>query len=66
MEGGFDEALRFAGANGRCVGTLAEQEILWNGLVKLAAEGVTVIASTSERAAVPLEVTTIEMEALHA
>lgn len=46
--------------------TLAEQEILWNGLVKLAAEGVTVIASTSERAAVPLEVTTIEMEALHA
>ena len=46
--------------------TLAEQEILWNGLVKLAAEGVTVIASTSERAALPLEVTTIEMEALHA
>lgn len=46
--------------------TLAEQLLLWEGLQGLADEGVTVIASTSERAAVPPGVTTIEMETVHA
>lgn len=46
--------------------TLAEQELLWQGLQGIAAEGVTVVASTSERAAVPPGVTTIEMETVHA
>jgi hypothetical protein len=45
--------------------TLADQAALWAGLLDLAAEGVTVVASTSERAAVPPEVLTLEMDPRH-
>ena len=45
--------------------TLADQAALWAGLLDLAAEGVTVVASTSERAAVPPEVLTREMDPRH-
>lgn len=46
--------------------TSLEQRDLWEGLLRLAAEGVTVIASTSERTAVPAAVITIEMDPTHA
>lgn len=46
--------------------TLADQEQLWNGLLALAAEGITVIAATTERTTIPPEAMTIEMEAHHA
>lgn len=46
--------------------TALEQSDLWEAFGKLAAEGVTVIASTSERSALPVDVITIEMDATHA
>lgn len=46
--------------------TLIEQERLWAGLRALSAEGVTVIAATSELASIPPEVLTFEMDPRHA
>lgn len=46
--------------------TSNEQSELWAGLSKLAAEGVTVIASTAERTALPQDIVTIEMDTNHA
>lgn len=44
---------------------LRDQEQLWAGLQALAAEGVTVIATTTEPAAVPAGVMTLKLEAHH-
>lgn len=44
---------------------LHDQEQLWSGLQALAAEGATVIATTTEPAAVPAGVMTLRMEAHH-
>lgn len=46
--------------------TALEQEDLWAGLARLAAEGVTVIATTSELTTLPQGILTIEMEPTHA
>lgn len=46
--------------------TIAEQRELWDGLLMLAGEGITVVASTSERSALPPAVRTIEMDPAHA
>ncbi|MBK7822261.1 MAG: ATP-binding cassette domain-containing protein [Tessaracoccus sp.] len=46
--------------------TLTDQAALWAGLLALADDGVTVVASTSERAAVPPEALTVEMDPRHA
>lgn len=46
--------------------TTIEQTDLWEALGRLAAEGVTVVGSTSERSALPVDAITIEMEATHA
>lgn len=43
--------------------TLSDQEQLWAGLKGLAAEGITVVAATSERTTIPHDVQIIEMEA---
>ena len=46
--------------------TTLEQGDLWEGLLRLADEGVSIIASTSERTAIPLSVLSIEMDTPHA
>lgn len=46
--------------------TSNEQTELWEGFAKLAEEGVTVIASTAERTALPPGIITIEMDTTHA
>ncbi|MFT3888258.1 MAG: ATP-binding cassette domain-containing protein [Arachnia sp.] len=45
--------------------TLADQADLWADLLRLAADGHTIVAATSERTAVPQDVLTIEMDPRH-
>lgn len=44
---------------------LDEQSALWVGLQALAGDGVSIVASTSERAAVPSGIQLVEVEAVH-